>query len=93
MPLSKCPDKNATIEFILKSTLVSANVTGAETLSMMSDALSNDSGPDSDFEFDDFLKEDKNDGKSALAAIRKRIRKPPTIIKTQIKGMEGKPPI
>jgi hypothetical protein len=52
--IEKCPDKNASLEFKFKSTLISANATGQETLSQMSDVLSNDSGPDSDFEFGDF---------------------------------------
>ena len=33
--------------------LVSANSTGSETMSIMSDAVSVDSGPESEFEFND----------------------------------------
>ena len=49
MNLEKCPDKNATLEFDVKSTLI--NVTsGSESMSMMSgavgaDAMSTGSGP------------------------------------------------
>jgi hypothetical protein len=55
MGLEKCPDKNATIEFEIKSTLV--NVTsGSESMSMMSgmigaDMMSTGSGPKSEFKF------------------------------------------
>jgi hypothetical protein len=50
--LEKCPDKNAFIEFTLKTTLVSANATGQDNLSQMSDVLSAyDSGPESEFDF------------------------------------------
>ncbi len=38
----------------------------------MSDVLSNDSGPDSDFEFGDFQNDDKNDAKNTIARIRSR---------------------
>ena len=69
LPLDKCPDKTAYIEFVLKTTLVSANATGQETLSQMSDVLSNDSGPESEFEFEEFL-DDKNDAKQTIAKIR-----------------------
>lgn len=52
--LEKCSDKEATIEFSLKSTLVSSNVAGQETLSQMSDVMSMDSGPDSEYDMNDF---------------------------------------
>ena len=40
----------------------------------MSDVLSNyDSGPESEFDFQDFLEEGKNDAKSTLAKIRSKI--------------------
>lgn len=79
MSLEKCPDKTATIEFSLKTTLVSANV-AADGLSQMSDALSNyDSGPESEFEFNDFLDDSKNDKKSKLERIRSKINGARTI--------------
>jgi hypothetical protein len=55
MSIEKCPDKNAYLEFEIKSTLI--NVTsGSESMSMMSgaqgvDAMSIDSGPRSEFKF------------------------------------------
>jgi hypothetical protein len=52
MMLEKCPDKNAFIEFSLQTTLVSANATGQDNLSQMSEAQSMyDSGPESEFDF------------------------------------------
>lgn len=90
MNLEKCPDKHATIEFSLKTTLISANASGQDNLSQMSDVMSAyDSGPESEFDFNDFLEEDKNNGgdpsRSAIAKIRSKINKKPTIIKTAIK--------
>jgi hypothetical protein len=62
MQLEKCPDKSAYIEFSLKTTLVSANATGQDNLSQMSDVISAyDSGPESEFDFKDFLEEEKGD--------------------------------
>ena len=83
MPLEKCPDKNATIEFSLKTTLVSANITGQETMTL-GDDVSNGSGPESEFEFQDFLEENKNDIKNTIAKIRKQARKPPTILASKV---------
>ena len=103
MPLEKCPDKTATVEFSLKTTLVSANASGQDNLSQMSDVQSNyDSGPESEFDFEDFLEEGKNDSRSALDRIRNKIngggsqtRKPATILKTSIKQSNDptKPPL
>ena len=54
LALEKCPDKAATIEFSLKTTLVNANASGQDNLSQMSDVLSAyDSGPESEFDFND----------------------------------------
>lgn len=66
MKFEKCPDKEALIEFSVKCTLVSESI-GGDTLSMMSDNISVGSGPESEFEFDDFEKNEE--GKSS---IRKR---------------------
>lgn len=52
--LDKCPDANANIQFTVRSVLVSQGATGSETMSMGSEALSVDSGPESEFEFGDF---------------------------------------
>ncbi len=52
--MENCPDKEATVEFSLKSTLVSSNVGDGETMSMMSDVMSMDSGPESEYDFGDF---------------------------------------
>ena len=63
MTLEKCPDKNATLEFDIKSTLI--NVTsGSESMSMMSgavgaDAMSTGSGPKSEFKFTDIDKKER----------------------------------
>ena len=63
MSLEKCPDKNASIEFEIKSTLI--NITsGTESMSMMSgmvgaDMMSNGSGPKTEFQFQDIDQENK----------------------------------
>jgi hypothetical protein len=76
MMLEKCPDKNAFIEFSLQTILVSANATGQDNLSQMSEAQSMyDSGPESEFDFQDFLEEEKDDTRSAIAKIRSKINK------------------
>ncbi len=50
--LEKCPDKNATLEYSIKTTLISANAGQADCLSQMSEVLSNiDSGPESEYDF------------------------------------------
>ena len=89
MQLEKCPDKSAYIEFSLKTTLVSANATGQDNLSQMSDVLSAyDSGPESEFDFNDFLEEGKDGGdpsRSAIAKIRSKINRANTVVKTHIK--------
>jgi len=51
--LEKCPDKNAYVEFTIRSILVTANASGSETISMASEAMSVDSGPESEFDFGD----------------------------------------
>ena len=51
--MQKCPDKNANVQFTLRSVLVSANANGTETISMASAAMSVDSGPESEFDFGD----------------------------------------
>jgi hypothetical protein len=53
VPLEKCPDKNAFVEFTIWSVLVSSNASGSETISMASEAMSVDSGPESEFDFGD----------------------------------------
>lgn len=71
---------------------------------MMSDVLSNnyDSGPESEFDFQDFLDESKNDSKSKLERIRSKINGSkgngaggPTIIKAIVKASSdpSKPPL
>lgn len=60
LPIDKCPDPNALLNFTIKSTLISVS-SGSETLSMMSgacgaaDFMSMDSGADSEFKFQDFV--------------------------------------
>ena len=73
----------------MKTTLVNANATGQDNLSQMSDVLSAyDSGPESDYDFNDFLEEGKDGGdptRSAIAKIRSKLNKGPTVMKTTIK--------
>lgn len=52
------------MSFTLRSVLVSANATGTETISMASEAMSVDSGPESEFDFGDL--------ESGVSARRKR---------------------
>ena len=58
MPIEKCPDANALLHFTVSSQLISIT-SGSETMSMMSgmcggaDAMSMDSGPDTEFKFQD----------------------------------------
>lgn len=59
LKLDKCPDATACIDFSLKCTLISENISGQETISMMSDVLSNDSGPESEFDFNDMDKKEE----------------------------------
>lgn len=87
MMLEKCPDKNAFIEFSLQTTLVSANASGQDNLSQMSEVQSQyDSGPESEFDFQDFLEEEKADTRSAIAKIRSKINKQPAMIIKQAKA-------
>lgn len=51
--MEKCPDKNAKVDFTVRSVLVSSSVNGTETISMASEAMSVDSGPESEFDFGD----------------------------------------
>ena len=53
LPLEKCPDKNAKVDFTIRSVLVSSDATGTETISLASGAMSVDSGPESCFDFQD----------------------------------------
>ena len=56
--LDKCPDKQASIQFTMKATLINS-ASGSETASMMSCDMSIDSGPESEYNFDDFENQDK----------------------------------
>jgi hypothetical protein len=51
LKLEKCPDEHALVEFTVYSLQVSSTATGSETMSLVSDALSVDSGPESEFDF------------------------------------------
>ena len=51
LKLEKCPDEHALVEFTVFSLQVSATASGSETMSLVSDALSVDSGPESEFDF------------------------------------------
>lgn len=59
--IEKCPDPNAKLDFSITSTLINTT-SGSETMSMMSgmqggDVMSIDSGPDTEFKFQDIDKE------------------------------------
>jgi hypothetical protein len=54
LKLEKCVDEHAIVEFTVRSISVSNATTGSETMSMVSDALSVDSGPESEFDFEAF---------------------------------------
>ena len=71
MPLDKCPDKDAYIEFTMKTTLVKESIGGGDTLSMMSDVVSVDSGPESEYDFNDLEEGKDGEGRSASALRRK----------------------
>eukprot|EP00347_Sterkiella_histriomuscorum_P004482 403360298 len=75
------------IEFQIKCT--PAYIPGGDGVSCISDALSCDSGVDSEFDIEDFEEESKNPG-----GLRKG-RKPATVIRTQIKNSSDptKPPL
>jgi hypothetical protein len=96
MTLEKCSDREATIEFSLKPTLVSANISGQETLSQMSEAMSMDSGPESEYDMNDF-ENDNGAGTSSRGRIGGKIsgRKPASMLKTTIKynNDPSKPPM
>ena len=94
MQLEKCPDKSAYIEFSLKTTLVSANATGQDNLSQMSDVISAyDSGPESEFDFKDFLEEEKGDQRSAIAKIRSKINKGAVVMTAKQSNDPSRPPL
>lgn len=52
MPIEKCPDKNAYLEIMMKTTLINVS-SGSDAMSALSglDGMSMDSGPDSEFNF------------------------------------------
>ena len=80
MKLEKCPDPKAYVEFTVRSVLLTANHTGAETISMGSDGMNSD--PDSEFDFGDMDRDDdrkkrvmnkRNREQSKTAAARSEI--------------------
>ena len=54
MPIEKCPDKNAYLEIMVKSTIINV-ASGSDAMSSISgfDGMSMESGPDSEFNFGD----------------------------------------
>lgn len=75
LPVEKCPDKEATLEFDIKSTLIN-QTSGSETMSMMSgvcgaDVMSIDSGPESEFRFQDIDKQEESK-EQAKIKVKKR---------------------
>ena len=68
MPIEKCPDPNGMLHFTVSSQLISIT-SGSETMSMMSgmcgaaDNMSIDSGPDSEFKFQDIDENGNNSRK------------------------------
>lgn len=65
------PEYKGSIEFQIKSTLVKGG--GGDTLSMMSDVLSCDSGLDSEFDIEEFEEESKNPQAHGLRKGRKPV--------------------
>ena len=68
MLLEKCLDKRATVEFTVRSVLISSNYTGAETISMGSDGI--DSGPESEIDFGDMDKDSVKAGRQRRGSTR-----------------------
>ena len=66
--LEKCPDPKAYVEFTVRSVLLTANHTGAETISLGSDGMNSD--PDSEFDFGDIDRDD--DRKKRVMTKRNR---------------------
>ncbi len=67
----KCYDKEASITFELNATPIAGSAAGdGETMTMISDAMSIDSGPDSEFDFGD-MDENKSRGGSVVKKPRK----------------------
>lgn len=64
LKLEKCPDEHAVVDFTVKSIQVTAAATGSETMSLVSDALSVDSGPESEFDFEALEKPQVEESKS-----------------------------
>lgn len=86
LPLEKCPDKTATAKFSIKSQMISANI-GSETASMMSDAISVDEGPQSEFNFGD---EETKDSEVGLVSLGPNLEAKPRR-KFQINQIAAKP--
>ena len=68
MKLEKCPDPKAYVEFTVRSVLLTANHTGAETISLGSDGMNSD--PESQFDFGDIDRDD--DRKKRVMGKRNR---------------------
>ena len=53
VPIQKCPDKNASLEFSIRAKFISILSAAGDTMSMMSglESMSIDSGPETEFEF------------------------------------------
>ena len=88
-----------TIEFEMKRTLIDSSLMGLDSLSQMSDAMSIESGSDSDEDLDDFGLTATNPGQGKLAISRKfgnlGGRKPATVLMANLKRHQesSKPPI
>lgn len=62
--LEKCPDKQATIQFTMKTTLINNMMAGSETQSMMScDIKSVDSDPESEYDFGELERKPEEENK------------------------------
>ena len=75
MPLEKCPDKEAKLRFKMKTTLIKETFTSGDAVSLMSEAISCDSGPETDYNFQDLEdgKEEDNEPKRSLSGFRKKL--------------------
>lgn len=89
--LEKCPDKDAFIQFTMKSTLIKEQIGSGDTLSMMSDVVSVDSGPESEYDFNDLEEGKEGEGRGG-SALRKKLsgnlsgrKLAPNVLKASIK--------
>lgn len=71
VPLEKCPDKQANMTFVMKTTAINNMGGGSETQSMMSCDMSVDDVPESEYDFGDLNKQDevKPSGRNRMSSV------------------------